>query len=145
LSNDEKELVMDNFINGSVKLLLATSVIEVGIDVSNAIIIIIENAERFGLAQLHQLRGRVGRGQKKSFCFLLLAQNADSQAHERIKEFCKLNDGFKIAEMDLKFRGPGEISGFKQSGWYELVFADIIRDADIFKEIQRDLDSILRA
>lgn len=143
LGNDEKELVMDNFINGSVKLLLATTVIEVGIDVSNAIIIIIENAERFGLAQLHQLRGRVGRGPKKSFCFLLLAQSADSEAQERIKEFCKFNDGFKIAEMDLKFRGPGEITGFKQSGWYELVFADIIKDADLFKEIQCDLDTIL--
>jgi ATP-dependent DNA helicase RecG len=145
LGNDEKELVMDNFINGSVKLLLATSVVEVGIDVSNAIIIIIENAERFGLAQLHQLRGRVGRGPKKSFCFLLLAQSADSEAQERVKEFCKLSDGFKIAELDLRFRGPGEITGFKQSGWYELVFADIIKDADLFKEIQRDLDTILRS
>lgn len=144
LGNSEKELIMDNFISGSVKLLLATSVIEVGIDVSNAIIIIIENAERFGLAQLHQLRGRVGRGPKKSFCFLLLAQSADSEAQERIKEFCKFNDGFKIAEMDLKFRGPGQITGFKQSGWYELVFADIIKDAEVIKEIQRDLDTILR-
>ena len=143
LGYDEKELVMDNFISGSVKLLLATSVVEVGIDVSNALIIIIENSERFGLAQLHQLRGRVGRGPKKSYCFLLLAPNADPVAQERIKEFCKSNDGFKIAEMDLRFRGPGEVAGFKQSGWHELVFADIVRDADVFKEIQHNLDEIL--
>ncbi len=139
LSSDEKEKVMNQFVSGSIKLLLATSVIEVGIDVPNATIIIIENAEMFGLAQLHQLRGRVGRGQKKSFCFLLLSECADTSAKERLSLFCKSNDGFKIADLDLKLRGPGEIIGFKQSGWDELKFADIINDAYLFKEIQLDL------
>lgn len=139
LSSDEKEQVMNKFVNGSIKLLIATSVIEVGIDVPNASIIIIENAERFGLAQLHQLRGRVGRGQKKSYCFLLLSEYADISAKERISLFCKFNDGFKIAELDLKLRGPGEVIGFRQSGWDELKFADIIKDAFLFKEIQLDL------
>ncbi len=142
LGNPEKIEIMNNFAEGSIKVLVATSVVEVGIDVPNATIIIIENADRFGLAQLHQLRGRVGRGQKKSFCFLLLSDNADESARFRVSQFCKSNDGFKIAEMDLKLRGPGEVIGFKQSGWDELIIADIIQDADLFKEIQNSLDRI---
>ena len=143
LVGDQKELVMENFVNGSIDLLVATSVIEVGIDVPNATVIIIENAERFGLAQLHQLRGRVGRGRKKSYCFLLHSEDADAAALERITLFCKSNDGFKIAEMDLKYRGPGEVIGYKQSGWDDLIFADILNDAHIFKEIQLELDALI--
>jgi ATP-dependent DNA helicase RecG len=144
MSADEKEKIMDNFASGISKLLVATSVIEVGLDIPNATIIIIENAERFGLAQLHQLRGRVGRGSKKSFCFLLSSKSTDEKAIERLSIFCKHHDGFKIAEMDLEFRGPGQITGFKQSGWDDLLMADIVKDAPIFREIQQNLDIILQ-
>jgi ATP-dependent DNA helicase RecG len=143
MGNDEKELIMQDFANGSTKLLVATSIVEVGIDIPNATIIIIENAERFGLAQLHQLRGRVGRGNKKSFCFLLLSEHSDTDTVERISLFCKCQDGFEIAEMDLQLRGPGEVIGFKQSGWEDLIMADIVKDAHLFKEIQSEIDSII--
>lgn len=101
---------------------------------------VIENAERFGLAQLHQLRGRVGRGSQKSYCFLLTTVPAEDPALERLQLFCRFHDGFKIAEYDLRFRGPGEVVGFRQSGWDNLKIADIVRDAEMFKEIQNELD-----
>lgn len=139
---EEKQCIMNDFSNGKIKLLVSTSVIEVGIDVSEATIIVIENAERFGLAQLHQLRGRVGRGCNKSYCFLLVSNNADDIARKRLSLFCKNHDGFKIAEQDLQYRGPGEFSGFRQSGWGDLRMADIISDIDLFKEIQSELELI---
>ena len=133
---EQKQSVMSGFSHGKIKLLISTSVIEVGIDVPDASIIVIENADRFGHAQLHQLRGRVGRGNKKSYCFLLISDNADQFARKRLSLFCNNHNGFEIAELDLQNRGPGEISGIKQSGWADLRMADIIKDIQLFKEIQ---------
>ncbi len=136
---------MDSFAKGTVSLLLTTSVIEVGVDVADATIIVIENADRFGLAQLHQLRGRVGRGKKKSYCFLLNSRDRVCDTEERLRMFCKSNDGFKIAEYDLQSRGPGEIGGFRQSGWGDLVFEEILKTPHIFKEVQDEVERIFTA
>jgi ATP-dependent DNA helicase RecG len=143
MSADEKELKMNEFLSGKTPLIVATQLIEVGMDVPDATVMIIENAERFGLAQLHQLRGRVGRGSKKSYCFLFSAENCDEDAKKRLLMFCKENDGFKIAEMDLKFRGPGQVSGMKQSGWDDQVMSDIINDIDLFREVQEQVEKLL--
>lgn len=143
LDNTEKDSIMKEFADGHIKLLIATTVVEVGIDVPNATIMIVENAERFGLSQLHQLRGRVGRGDKKAYAFLLANQTENEVTHERLKRFCTNHDGFTIADLDLSLRGPGEVAGFRQSGWSELKIADIIRDADTFRSIQEELDILL--
>jgi ATP-dependent DNA helicase RecG len=141
---EEKERIMRRFAAGEIRLLVATTVVEVGIDVPNATVMIIEHADRFGLSQLHQLRGRVGRGPKKGYAFLLSTIADTEQAYKRLKKFCAVHDGFEIAELDLALRGPGEVSGFRQSGWDELQIADILRDADLFREIQEELDMLLR-
>ena len=123
----EKEETMRAFVEGSLNVLVATTVIEVGVDVANASIMIIEHAERFGLAQLHQLRGRVGRGSFAARCFLI-ADVAAGDAERRLKALCETSDGFRIAEMDLQIRGPGEVLGTRQSGVPLFRFADLIRD-----------------
>jgi ATP-dependent DNA helicase RecG len=132
---------MEDFSAGLVKILVATTIIEVGIDVPAATIMVIENAERFGLSQLHQLRGRVGRSTGKSYCFLLANPLENGESHKRLEYFCKHLDGFEIAEMDLRLRGPGEAAGRMQSGWDDLKIADIIRDAALFQEILKVLES----
>jgi len=132
LKNEEKETVMDQFRRGEVKILVSTTVIEVGVDVPNATVMVIEQAERFGLAQLHQLRGRVGRGAEQSYCILVTGKLGDS-ARERIRTMVDSSDGFYIAEMDLKLRGPGEFFGTKQSGLPALRIANIIRDKEILE------------
>lgn len=133
---------MNSFAAGKTSLLVSTTVIEVGLDVAEATIMIIENAERFGLAQLHQLRGRVGRSDKQSFCFLLMDESADELAQKRLNYFVKNHDGFKIAEADLSLRGPGEVVGVRQSGWDDLKMVDILRDADLYREIQQTLNDL---
>ncbi|OGT37398.1 MAG: ATP-dependent DNA helicase RecG [Gammaproteobacteria bacterium RIFCSPHIGHO2_12_FULL_38_14] len=140
----EKESVMREFQQGNIHILVATTVIEVGVDVPNASVIVIENAERLGLAQLHQLRGRVGRGQVASYCILLYQSPLSSIAEERLKVIRETNDGFKIAERDLTLRGPGEIFGNKQAG--ELVFrvADFIADHDLLPLVREVADTIMR-
>ena len=132
LKNDDKEAVMDQFRRGEVKILVSTTVIEVGVDVPNATVMVIEQAERFGLSQLHQLRGRVGRGGEQSYCILVTGKLGDS-ARERIRTMVDSSDGFYIAEMDLKLRGPGEFFGTKQSGLPALRIANIIRDKEILE------------
>ena len=111
----EKERVMSEFAKGNADVLVATTVIEVGVDVPNATLMIVEDADRFGLSQLHQLRGRVGRGQDKSYC-ILTSHNRNAETLQRLKAFCKTTDGFKIAQEDLKMRGPGDFFGSRQSG-----------------------------
>ena len=129
---DEKEAVMEKFRSGETKALIATTVIEVGVDVPNANIMLIENAERFGLAQLHQLRGRIGRGAHKSYCVLLTTED-DPEALEKLGILEKTGDGFEIAEADLRLRGPGDILGTAQSGHAPLRLGDLFRDSDLMK------------
>ncbi len=132
LSSDEKEDAMDQFQRGETQILVSTTVIEVGVDVPNATVMLIEQAERFGLAQLHQLRGRVGRGAEQSYC-ILVTEKLNAAAKERIRTLVESNDGFYIAEMDMKLRGPGEFFGTKQSGLPVLAIGNILRDADILE------------
>ncbi|MBG77265.1 MAG: ATP-dependent DNA helicase RecG [Pelagibacteraceae bacterium] len=138
----EKEIIMKKFKNENYNILVATTVIEVGIDIPDASSIIIEHAERFGLAQLHQLRGRVGRGNIKSNCVLLYKENLGSIAKERINIMRKTNDGFKIAEKDLEIRGPGEILGKKQSGFPNFFIADLTFDKDLFDSARLEIDNL---
>jgi ATP-dependent DNA helicase RecG len=137
LPQDEKESVMAAFKHGDIQILVSTTVIEVGVDVANANVMIIEQAERFGLAQLHQLRGRVGRGATQSYC-ILVTDKLNDAARERIRTLVESNDGFYIAEMDLRLRGPGEFFGTKQSGLPALRVANIIRDHEILEVARRD-------
>jgi ATP-dependent DNA helicase RecG len=128
----EKELAMESFQRGETKILVSTTVIEVGVDVPNASVMVIEQAERFGLAQMHQLRGRVGRGTEQSYCVLVTAKMSEL-ARERVRTLVESNDGFYIAEMDMKLRGPGEFFGTRQSGLPALQIASIVRDADVLE------------
>jgi ATP-dependent DNA helicase RecG len=130
LAPAEKQAAMERFVSGQARVLVSTTIIEVGIDVPSANVILIENAERFGLAQLHQLRGRVGRGGQRSAC-LLVHQAVSEEARARIAVMCETSDGFKIAEEDLKLRGPGEIFGHRQSGLPGFRFGDLRRDAPL--------------
>jgi ATP-dependent DNA helicase RecG len=132
LKTEERERVMDEFRRGEIKILVSTTVIEVGVDVPNATLMVIEQAERFGLSQLHQLRGRVGRGDEQSYCILVTGKMSDA-ARERIRTMVDSTDGFYIAEMDLKLRGPGEFFGTKQSGLPTLRIGNIIRDHDVLE------------
>ncbi len=132
LTPDTKETVMDQFKRGELSILVSTTVIEVGVDVPNATVMVIEQAERFGLAQLHQLRGRVGRGAEQSYCVLVTGK-LNEAGKERIRTMVESNDGFYIAEMDMKLRGPGEFFGTKQSGLPALRVANIIRDSDVLE------------
>jgi ATP-dependent DNA helicase RecG len=128
----EKEAAMEDFKLGRVKILVSTTVIEVGVDVPNATVMLIEQAERFGLAQMHQLRGRVGRGGEQSYC-ILVTERMNDTARERIRTMVDTNDGFRVAEMDLKLRGPGEFFGTRQSGLPSLRIANILRDQEILE------------
>ena len=133
MKTDEKDYEMARFVKGETQIMVATTVIEVGVDVPNASVMIIENAERFGLSQLHQLRGRVGRGADQSYCILMTSDKLGSDARLRIEAMLMTNDGFRIAEMDLKLRGPGNIEGLQQSGITELHIADLVTDEKILK------------
>ena len=129
--SEVKDTNMQRFRNNDTQIMVATTVIEVGVDVPNASVMIIESAEKFGLSQLHQLRGRVGRGAEKSFCILLTGAKLGKEARERLKTMVATNDGFKIAEKDLELRGPGEIEGTKQSGALNLKLADLVQDRQL--------------
>ncbi|WP_074409922.1 ATP-dependent DNA helicase RecG [Aquimarina megaterium] len=129
----DKDYEMERFVKGETQIMVATTVIEVGVNVPNASVMIIESAERFGLSQLHQLRGRVGRGAEQSFCILMTSFKLSADSKTRLETMVRTNDGFDIAEVDLKLRGPGDIMGTQQSGVLNLKIADIVRDNDILK------------
>ncbi len=132
----EKNRLMDAFSSGMIDILVSTTVIEVGVNIPNATVMMIENAERFGLAQLHQLRGRVGRGEHQSYCIFINASDSDT-AKERLEVLNHSNDGFYIAEQDLKLRGPGDMFGIRQSGILNFRIADIYQDADMLMEADK--------
>ena len=140
---EEKKEIMKKFQQNLIQILVATSVIEVGVDVPNATLMIIENSERLGLSQLHQLRGRIGRGEKSSFCVLLYKNKLSSTAKQRLRIIYENTDGFKIAEEDLKLRGPGELLGYKQSGLPTLRFANLNRDLVILENARNDANSLI--
>jgi ATP-dependent DNA helicase RecG len=141
---DEKAAVMAAFVAGEIGVLVATTVIEVGVDVANATLMAIEHAERFGLAQLHQLRGRVGRGAADSTCFLLFEEPLTDTAKARLKVIYENNDGFEIARQDLVIRGPGEVLGARQSGVPLLRFADLDTDVALIEQARDAAEELLQ-
>ena len=145
VEEDEQVRILRDFQKGRIQVLAATTVIEVGVDVPNATCIVIERSDRFGLAQLHQLRGRVGRGDAQSYCFLIYGKNITETGIERMKVLRESTDGFFIAERDLKLRGPGEVTGTAQSGELELGIADIRRDGKILVEARKDAFEYMRS
>ncbi|MEO2083533.1 MAG: ATP-dependent DNA helicase RecG, partial [Desulfurobacteriaceae bacterium] len=142
MRQDEKDKVMEKFKAGEIQVLISTTVIEVGVDVPEATVMVIEHAERFGLAQLHQLRGRVGRGDRQSYCYLVTSRKVGEEAIRRLKVLESTTDGFKIAEADLAFRGPGEIFGTRQSGLGDFKVADIVRDFEILKLAKKEAEEL---
>ena len=140
----EKEAEMQAFVTGQTQILVATTVIEVGVNVPNASVMVIENAERFGLAQLHQLRGRVGRGAEQSYCILVTKYQLSADTRKRIQIMTETNDGFEIAEADLKLRGPGDLEGTQQSGVaFTLRQANLARDGQILQLARSTAEKVL--
>ncbi|ORJ63636.1 ATP-dependent DNA helicase RecG [Geothermobacter hydrogeniphilus] len=138
MKSDEKDAVMQRFKAGEIQLLVSTTVIEVGIDVPNATMMVVEHAERFGLAQLHQLRGRVGRGAGQSYCFLLRSQRCSEDGLKRLQVMCDTNDGFRIAEADLEIRGPGDFLGTRQAGLPDFRIANLLQDGRVLEEARQE-------
>ena len=143
LDNDLKEQVMRLFQSGELNILVATTVIEVGVDVTNASVMVIEHAERFGLSQLHQLRGRIGRGAAKSFCVLMTGGKVSEEGERRLDAMVRTNDGFQIAELDLELRGPGEFFGTRQAGMPSFLIANLIRDRQILEAAKREAAAVM--
>jgi ATP-dependent DNA helicase RecG len=141
----DKDYEMQRFIKGETQIMVATTVIEVGVDVPNATVMVIESAERFGLSQLHQLRGRVGRGAEQSYCILMTSHKLTHESKTRLETMTRTNDGFEIAEVDLRLRGPGDIMGTQQSGVLNLKIADVIKDKDILQTARYYAKKILSA
>ena len=140
----EKDAEMQRFIDKETQILVATTVIEVGVNVPNASVMVIENAERFGLSQLHQLRGRVGRGADQSYCILVTGYKLTEDTRKRIQIMVDTNDGFEIAEADLKLRGPGDLEGTQQSGVaFDLKIADIARDGQLLQYVREVAEHLL--
>jgi len=131
MKSEDKDIEMKRFAHGVSQILVATTVIEVGVNVPNATLMIIESAERFGLSQLHQLRGRVGRGGDQSYCILMTKDELGTEARRRLETMCRTNDGFEIAEVDMAIRGPGDVMGTQQSGVPDLKMADLLRDREL--------------
>jgi ATP-dependent DNA helicase RecG len=140
---EQKEVNMQRFVNQDTQIMVSTTVIEVGVNVPNASVMVIESAEKFGLSQLHQLRGRVGRGAEKSYCILLSGSQVGKEAKDRLSVMCSTNDGFKIAEKDLELRGPGDIQGTRQSGALNFRLADIVKDRDLLDKAKLVADQML--
>lgn len=141
--NAQRETNMQRFVQGDTQIMVATTVIEVGVNVPNASVMVIESAEKFGLSQLHQLRGRVGRGAEQSFCVLLTGQKVSNEARERLKIMVATNDGFKIAEKDLEIRGPGEMEGTRQSGIQHFKLAGIVQDKQMLEAAKQEVEKII--
>jgi ATP-dependent DNA helicase RecG len=139
---EQKQINMQRFVSGDTQLMVSTTVIEVGVDVPNASVMVIESAEKFGLSQLHQLRGRVGRGAEKSYCILLTAADIGNDAKERMKIMVATNNGFVIAEKDMELRGPGDIAGTRQSGVLNFKLASLVQDRPLL-EIARNFANII--
>ncbi len=144
MDSEAKDYEMNRFKSGQTQIMVSTTVIEVGVDVPNATVMVIENAERFGLSQLHQLRGRVGRGGDQSYCILMTGNKLSSSARERIQTMVATTDGFRIAEADLKLRGPGDLQGLQQSGILQLKLADIVGDEPIVRAARESVQAILQ-
>jgi ATP-dependent DNA helicase RecG len=142
---ETKETNMQRFVKGDTQIMVSTTVIEVGVNVPNASVMVIESAEKFGLSQLHQLRGRVGRGTEKSYCILLTGAKLSNEGRERIKVMCATNDGFKIAEKDLELRGPGDIEGTRQSGLLNFKLANILTDKVLLEKAKIEAEQLLTA
>ena len=145
MTNDEKNFNMNAFSAGRANILVATSVIEVGVDVPNASVMVIESAERFGLSQLHQLRGRVGRGSEKSYCVLMTGHKMSKESKHRIELMCATENGFELAEEDMKMRGPGDLEGTQQSGLpISLNIASLAKDGLILNAARAAADAVLQ-
>jgi ATP-dependent DNA helicase RecG len=143
MNADQKEINMQRFVKNETQIMVGTTVIEVGVNVPNASVMIIESAEKFGLSQLHQLRGRVGRGSDKSYCILLSGSRVGQEAKNRLSIMCSTNDGFKIAEKDLEIRGPGDIQGTRQSGALNFKLANIVDDRGILELAKEHVELLL--
>jgi ATP-dependent DNA helicase RecG len=134
---------MARFIKGETHIMIATTVIEVGVNVPNASVMVIESAERFGLSQLHQLRGRVGRGAEQSYCILMCGHKMSEESHKRMQTMVETNDGFKIAEVDLEIRGPGDLSGTQQSGILNLKISDLSKDQLLLSQARESVLTLI--
>lgn len=143
MKSEDKEFEMQRFVKGETKIMVATTVIEVGVDVPNASVMLVENSERFGLAQLHQLRGRVGRGAEQSFCVLMTSYKLSKEARTRVDTMVRTNNGFEIADVDLKLRGPGDLMGTQQSGVLDLLIADLANDGKILQAARSAASALL--
>jgi ATP-dependent DNA helicase RecG len=144
MTSDEKDAAMAAFRSGETQVLVCTTVVEVGVDVPNATLMAIEGGERFGLAQLHQLRGRISRGAHPGFCGVFADPQTD-EAQKRLKAFQSTTDGFRLAEIDFELRGPGELFGTRQHGLPPFRVADLLRDADVLEEARRDAQALVAA
>jgi ATP-dependent DNA helicase RecG len=144
MSGSDKDYEMHLFAQGKTKIMVATTVIEVGVDVPNATVMVVENADRFGLAQLHQLRGRVGRGGEQSYCILMTDYKLSKDSKVRLETLVRTTNGFEIAETDLKLRGPGNIEGTQQSGVLDLLVADLSKDGKILQEARLSAAEVLQ-
>ena len=145
MKSKDKEYEMQRFVKGETRIMVATTVIEVGVNVPNATVMIIENAERFGLAQLHQLRGRVGRGADQSYCILMTDVKISKEGRTRLQTMDRTNNGFEIADVDLKLRGPGDLMGTQQSGVLDLMIADLGKDGKLLQVAREKASTILDA
>jgi ATP-dependent DNA helicase RecG len=143
MSSEAKKFEMNRFKKGETKIMVSTTVIEVGVDVPNATLMVIENAERFGLAQLHQLRGRVGRGADQSYCILISKYELSQDGRIRLDTMVRTNNGFEIADVDLKLRGPGDLMGTQQSGVLDLLIADLSTDGKILQIARQKASEVI--
>jgi ATP-dependent DNA helicase RecG len=143
MKSEHRDLEMARFIKGETQIMIATTVIEVGVNVPNASVMVIESAERFGLSQLHQLRGRVGRGAEQSYCILMCGHKMSEESQKRMQTMVETNDGFKIAEVDLEIRGPGDLSGTQQSGILNLKISDLSKDQLLLSQARESVLTLI--